>query len=118
VNLARWRFPVSIRHDLVIPALVVIGLWATAAWYYGMNTYAGGAASTPDQAIAIMKQRCGRFAPVELLNHPFTARLRNGAWFVSADLREHPWSRPDAIFSGIVEAQTGEVPTCHMGAID
>jgi hypothetical protein len=118
VNFARWRFPVSIRHDLVIPGLLVVGLWFVAAWYYADNTYAGGVVATPDQAIAAMKQYCGKLAPPGLLKHPFAARLNNGAWFVSADLREYPWSRPDAIFSGIVEARTGEVPTCRMIAID
>ena len=118
MNLARWRFPFSIRHDVVIPALVVIGLWATAAWSYGMNMYAGGAAATPGQAIAIMKQRCGRFVPPEALNHPFTARLKDGAWLVSADLREHLWSRTDRTFSGIVDAETGRILTCDTGVID
>lgn len=114
MNLAAWRFPVSIRHDVLIPMAVVLGLWATAAWYYSANTYAGGVIATPDQAIAAMKQQCGKGDPSNLMAYPFKARLKGDVWVVDADLRGHFWEPRDAYFGGVVEVKTGKAQSCHF----
>jgi len=116
MNLAAWRFPVSIRHDVLIPVAVVLGLWGTAAWYYSANTYAGGAVSTPDQAIAAMKRICGARADPALLRYKIRAWLNGDTWFVKSDLRDYVWQHTDGNFSAIIDARTGKVRSCYVGA--
>ncbi|HEX4860128.1 MAG TPA: hypothetical protein VFV07_02755 [Rhizomicrobium sp.] len=112
MNLARWRFPVSIRHDVVIPALVVIGLWIVAAWYYGMNTYAGGVVATPDQAVAAIKQRCGGHNAPDWMNWRMRTKLKNETWFTYLKLIDYHRLHTYGVFWAAVDAKTGQVQDC------
>jgi hypothetical protein len=112
VNLARWRFPVSIRHDVVIPALVVAGLWATAAWYYHINTYPGGAVTTPDQAVVAIRQKCGGQNAPDWMRRRMRTELRDGTWYARLNLIDYRRLHIYGVFLGAVDAKTGQVRDC------
>ena len=118
MNLAAWRFPVSIRHDVVIPALIVLGLWATGAWYYHLNTFSGGAIATPDQAIEVAKRICGQRADPIWQGQRMRAHLKNGFWFVDSQVYDYTRLRTAGIFASAIDAQTGQVRECRIGVID
>ena len=107
------RFPVSIRHDVAIPALVIVGLWMTAAWYYHMNTFPGGVIETPDQAVAAIRQKCGGPNPPDWMNGHMRTTLKDGKWFASLKLIDYSRLRIYGTFIGAVDAQTGQVTDCR-----
>jgi len=114
VSFAAWRFPVSIRHDVVIPVLVIVGLWITAAWYYHLNTYPDGAIKTPDQAVAAIRQKCGGMVPTDLMNRRMRAKLQDGKWFTYLPLIDYSRLRTYGALIGAVDAKTGEVTDCIL----
>jgi hypothetical protein len=119
MKAAALRFPLSVRHDLIIPGLVIIGLWIVAAWYYGMNTYPGGVVSNPDMAIAAAKHApCIAVNSYALQSNAWQANLRGDVWYAHTDFREHFWQNSDGFASVSLDARSGRVIDCRSGATD
>jgi len=121
VILALERVQWSFKHDLIVPGLVIVGLWLAGAVYYTQHTYAGGAISTPEQAIeAARHSPCIAQTDELAKSDSWHADLTGDLWIAHKQVYRIPLFRLNLEGFADVEfdAKTGRIITCRTGAVD
>ncbi len=119
--LALERVQWSLPRDLLVPALVVIGLWITGAVFYAEHTFVGGAISTPDEAIeAARRAPCFTHSPEMASADGWHAQLADSRWVVRKQIYRFPFLRLKLEGSGsaVFDAETGRITECSIGVDD
>jgi len=121
VILALERVRWSLPHDLLLPALVVIGLWITGAFFYAEHTFPGGAISTPDKAIEAARHApCFTHSPEMASADGWHAQLADSRWVVRKQIYRFPLLRLklEGWGSAVFDAETGRITDCSIGVND
>jgi hypothetical protein len=109
VILALERVRWSLKHDLLVPALVVMGLWVT------------GAISTPDQAVEAARHApCFTSSPEMASADGWHAQLAGARWVVHKQIYRIPFLRLklEGTGSAVFDAETGRITDCSVGVND
>ena len=119
--LALERVQWSFKHDLIVPCFIVVGLWVVGAIYYTQHTFAGGAISTPQQAIAAARRAPCIAQSAEMADADgWRAELRGERWIAHKEFYRVPILRlrVESLASAVFDARTGHMIECRFGVAD
>ena len=115
--LALERVQWSFKHDLIVPGLIIVGLWLAGAVYYAQHTYA--VARFPPLKGMGASTRRHRESDELAKSDSWHADLTGDLWIAHKQVYRIPLLRLNLEGFADVEfdAKTGRIITCRTGVV-